>query len=1705
MSSPHIDIVKSMLSRCLSIDLEIGVTDNLIHQFAAVRGDNSKSYRFNKGNLNNALKELDYLAIDLDFLLGHNLIAFDIPHLQASDPRLKVLNLPCLDTLRISPLAFPRNPYHRLVKHYQDGQLERGRINNPELDSQLTLVVLEEQILALVSQNELNPDLLLVWHWLTSSEPNSEAFDTFFSLIRSEKRPNDFQYYNAILKILEGKACVAQAQKVVEVSKSTGWDLAYALAWISVSGGNSVVPPWVRHQFPRTSKIIHQLRNKDCENSSCSWCSNHNNAQSELNRFFGFNSFRPEPIDSNGNPLQKTIVESAMRGEHVLGILPTGTGKSLCYQIPALSRYEKTGSLTVVISPLVALMADQVAGLQAKRITSCAAINGLLSMPERSDVLERVRLGDVAILIISPEQLRNRSLKSVLAQREIGGWVMDEAHCLSKWGHDFRPDYRYVGRVIKELSNGNIPPILCLTATAKPDVKIEIAEYFREKMDIELKVFDGGSTRINIEFSVIPTSSHEKLGHILSLINDTLGSKNTGGCIVYCSTRDNTEVLANDLKLNQISAAFFHAGLSPEDKKMVQTQFIDGGLKVIVATNAFGMGIDKPDVRLVIHADIPGSLENYVQEAGRAGRDRDSAQCILLYTPDDVERQFSLSARSKLSRRDIQSILKSIKRLDRKKRFNGEVIATSGEILSEDSEGEFEKDSSTDDTRVRTAISWLEESALLSREENNVQIFPSSLKIFSIEDAHKRLEKFDLRDEYRRQLLSIVQVLLGSKPDKGVSTDQLMSSSGLNIEKLRGALYDLEKLGVASNDTVLTAFIHQGVDRSSLKRFEEAVQLEKEFIRILRESAPDLSKEESTQLNIRVASQKLHDLGYITAGPSKILDIVKGISRDGVSVSEDSGRGSIRFKRSINYECVDITLQREWSALEKIAQIRRKGAELVLQHLISRLPDGSRGLDLLASTTLGNLLQSLQGDLLLMQEVKDLTKLLDRGLLWLNDLEIIKLNKGLAIFRPAMIIHLEPGRRGFTNSDYIPLQIHYDAQTTQIHVMAEYVERALKLKSMRDALQLAEDYFCLHEEVFLQKWLPNRKPELKRQTTPASWRSIVENLKNLIQQQIVADDRDNTNVLVLAGPGSGKTRVLVHRIAYLIRVKRENPIGIVALAYNRHAAVEIRKRLFNLVGDDAKGVTVMTLHGLAMRLVGASFANRPIDQKDAFKKILNDATALLQGTGLVEEEADEQRDRLLGGFHWIFVDEYQDIGPEQYELISALAGRKKTEDGKLCLFAVGDDDQNIYAFEGASVEYIRRFETDYETKPAFLIENYRSTGHIIAAANSVISKATQRMKVNHPIRINRSRIKDPLGGNWEKIDPVGKGKVQLIRANNMFTQAIEIITEFERLSKLDENWNWSETAVIAREWKYLDPVRSYCELKKIPVQMADEETSYFWRLRETQKLIRWIHLENIKLINKTTISNWILEQPTNDWWELLLEAVHGYFLEVSGGELPTHHFIEWLAEWGREFRKKQTGILLLTSHRAKGLEFNHVAVLDGGWERTSKNEDGESARRLFYVAMTRAKNNLILSQVSQLHPFLQDLANNDIHQRIPIVANEIPEDLKRIYNRLNLSSVDLGFAGRHDRSHPIHNAISKLQPGDLLSLQQKNDKWELLDQFGVTVSRLSKSFSPPSQMQCISVKIMAIIIRRREDSNPEYQSLIKTDEWEVILPELVFQ
>ncbi len=1697
---------KALTPQCLSIDLEVGRHSSRIHQLAALRGDSGERLTFPPGALDQALIEMDRLAVGARFLLGHNLIAFDLPHLRAVQPNLQLLTMPVIDTLRLNPLAFPKNPYHHLVKHYQDGQLLVSRKNDPLLDAELALQVFCDQEASLSEMQQNNPDLLLAWHWLTTRDQSVSGLNRFFMVVRRKSQPHEDDARAALTRLLSDNACASAAQILIADAAQHAWPLAYVLAWLSVAGSNSVMPPWVRYQFPAAGQLIRQLRDTPCSAPECGWCRREHDAQRQLKHWYGESyDFRPLPADKHtGRPLQQVIVEHSMRGEHNLGILPTGTGKSLCYQIPALSRFVRTGALSVVISPLVALMEDQVKGLQVRGIDCCAAINGLLSMPERADVLDRVRLGNIGILLIAPEQLRNRSVRKVLAQREIGAWIFDEAHCLSKWGQDFRPDYRYVARFIDESRHKSpdktLPLIQCLTATAKPEVVKDIIGHFQDKLGITLRLLDGGAERDNLSFDVIQTSEAEKFDLVARLISQTLPPETSGGAIAYCATRKQTEELAQFLRDKGLAAAAYHARLPPETKKETQKAFINGELRAIAATNAFGMGIDKPDVRLVVHADIPGSLENYLQEAGRAGRDRAAARCVLLFVADDVERQHSMSGASRLSQRDIQSVLRALRQLKGKKNRNEALVATSGEILDEDEDEVFKRDIATDDTRVRTAIAWLEEAGLVRREENSVQIFPGSLVIKDLVEAERKLAAHGISTVDQKKYLNLLQILIGSPVDEGISTDELMVSAGFESDALRQALHLFNELGIARNDTGMTAFIHVGVEQSSKKRFEQACELESAVIACLRESAPDAMAGEGYPLNLRLLAQQLKDQGYTQALPQSLRQIIAGLAGDGRDGPD--GRGSLDLKRASNPETVHVKLNRHWNVLEQIAERRRTAAGLLLEHWLACLPKGARGVDQLAESTLGQLTHSVASDALLLVETPDMRKLVERALLWLHEQEVLRLNKGLAIFRAAMTLHLESDwSLKFNQSNYQPLKLHYNELTRQIHIMAEYAERGMD--KMADAMQLAMDYFRLERDAFCQRWLPGRENELERQTTPQSWESIVETLAKPSQRAIVTNDRDNANVLVLAGPGSGKTRVLVHRIAYLVRVRRENPRAILALAYNRHAAQEIRQRLRALIGNDANGITVLTCHALAMRLVGASFAERKGQSEDDFSAVLKDATALLEGRGLLPEDADQQRDRLLAGFRWILVDEYQDIGPEQYALISALAGRKRSdEDGKLNLFAVGDDDQNIYAFAGASVEFIRRFAEDYQAQTQFLVENYRSTAHIINTANTLIAPARERMKAQHAIRINSTRSKALPGGDWQSRDTVVQGRVQILPAgNSLEQQALAVITEIERLRPL--GLDPSKTAVIARQWKYLEPLRAGCESLGLPVSMADEAAPPLWRLRETQALLSMAEAHGA-LIKADILSQWCAARADGDGWSSSLkEAIAAFAEESQGAEVSLDWFRDWLHEWGQASRHRQNGLFLLTAHRAKGLEFDHVFILDGDWQ--SGNEDPEASRRLYYVAMTRARKTLSLLRLEQGNAMIDTLPDNPaLLRRPPSAWLPAPPYLGYRYVIPSLKEITLGYAGWQKPDADIHRRIAALKVGDALQLTRDERGYVLHTCDDQTIGRLSQSFAPPSGLTCIAAKVHAVLVWRQRDSSAEYRDRCQCEQWEVVVPELVF-
>jgi len=946
-------LVAHGLTDLSSVDLE---GNKIIGAIGAIRTDRLCSYvwRGDNSSLNNALAALDEFAKDASYLVGHNIIEHDLELLAKHAPHLTLLNLPAIDTLYLSPLAYPENPYHSLVKQYQEPSLARTQINDPLLDAELTLELLADIADALKGKE---PDLLVAWHALLSTGVKGHAFDQFFRTIRkADATPGVEEAIPAVTRRLAERGCPRQAREIAEDALSDPLALTYLLAWLPAAGGNSIIPPYVEKRF-EPSRLATKLRDTRCADRSCPWCSEHLDPGKALKRWFGFPGFRDQPRSRDGESLQRSITEGHLAGDHVLGILPTGTGKSLCYQLPALMRYEATGTLTVVISPLVALMADQVGAMRRQGIACATTINGLISMTERAEALAQIRLGDAGIVLVAPEQLRNRSFRKAVAGRRIGAWVLDEAHCLSKWGHDFRPDYRYVSRYIAEQHGADAAPILCLTATAKRDVVEEIRGHFEHTLKSRLEVIDGGAERTNLEFVVMPTSASQRMEHIHTAVKDALEREGSGGAIVYCTTKRSTEETAQALADRGITAQHFHSALSPERKRDIQRGFREGEIEVVVATNAFGMGIDKPDVRAVVHAEIPGSLESYLQEAGRAGRDGEQAHCLLLFEADDAEKQFSLTARSRLERRDIQAVLRALRRLDqRRRRHQGDtddsIVATTGEILLEDDDGEFARDSATDDDRVRTALAWLEEFKLARRDENLTSVYPSSLRVPNVTAARDRIgregNRRNIRKDVRDRMLSVVETLAHANSDTGVSTDELMNECGCSMAELRAVFSGLEDLGIVSNDVPITVYVHTGVENASERRLAHARELEEALITELREEAPDQEIDVWTRLALRTLAQRLREKDIENPLPERLVRLLRSISADGRD--EPDAKSSIDI-RARDMETIGVRLRRDWDSISRIARLRRDGAARLLKLLIGKVPDGVRGVDLLVDTT----------------------------------------------------------------------------------------------------------------------------------------------------------------------------------------------------------------------------------------------------------------------------------------------------------------------------------------------------------------------------------------------------------------------------------------------------------------------------------------------------------------------------------------------------------------------------------------------------------------------------------------------------------------------------------------------------------------------------------------------------------------------------------
>ncbi|MBR0567279.1 RecQ family ATP-dependent DNA helicase [Azoarcus sp. L1K30] len=1712
-------------ARCLCLDIETAREDRMVlRELGVFRPDLDARLKLS-GTAPDLVPRLDALTDGAAFVLGHNIIAFDQPALAALHPQLALHRLPMIDTLELSPVAFPQNPYHRLVKDYKLCTTTR---NDPVRDAELAYALFIDQSEALQQRVAEHPDEALCLHFLLAPE-SGKGVSNFFAALRRALKPTLDDTVAGWLRATAGKVCITAQDRLLEHwLPDPAWHkpLAYALVWLRVAGGNSVLPPWVSLSFPKTREVISALRDVPCPDPACAWCREQHDLDALLPRYFpGITRFRSTPTTGDGRSLQQAIVENGFARKPTLAILPTGGGKSLCFQLPALARYYRNGSLTVVISPLQSLMKDQVDNLEARGITCAGYLNSLLNPMERRAMLDKLRLGDLGLIFVAPEQFRSTAFANALMHREIGAWVFDEAHCLSKWGHDFRPDYLYVSRFIKARQKDKPSPVFCFTATAKPDVVDDICAHLHKHLGIVLERLEGGVSRDNLSYEVRSVPAQAKYGEVLRLLQEA--QREEGGAIVFCARQKTVEEVAEFLKNAGLECSYFHGGMLPTDKRAVQEAFLAGNLRVIAATNAFGMGVDKPDVRLVIHLDTPGSLENYLQEAGRAGRDQSPARCILLYDEADLDVQFRLLKNSRLTQHDIGAILKALRTIERKDRSEGDVVVTSGEILLEIPDAHrIDPDASDADTKVRIAVAWLEEARLLERHENHTRVFPGSLLVANEEEARAILRRKLGPEADIEPYARILSLLIQAADDEGLSTDELMLATGQHSRIVQQMLRELDHWKLLSNDTEIGVTFYREPDTA--QRLDELARIEDALIRNLREEAPDADQDGWQILNVRRLCDTLRRDAQVDFDPERLTRLLK-------SFSEPFGDGPAnRGFFALRPQTTDsrwLKLLRSWQDIETIRERRMRLARA----LVAEFQRRRQGNVLLVTCKQGELEAALQADTTLTGlGVEKWDIALSAALLYLNANEVLHLARGKAVFRSAMSIALnaEARRRQFNKSDYAELALHYKDKIVQVHVMAEYAK--LAIRKIQAAMAFIVEYFSLDRAEFVRRYFAGRKDVLEMATTEAAHRRILTELANPEQQGIVAAPLEG-NHLVLAGPGAGKTKVIVHRVGWLLRECMVLPEAIMVLAYNRSAANEIRRRLWALVGADAAGVSVQTLHGLAMRITGTSYAVA-IEHGEAvdFGEVIRQATRRLRAAEGEDEDRREaraqtsaapsiQRDRLLAGLRFLLVDEYQDINADHYALISAVAGRTlQSEEDRVSLMVVGDDDQNIYAFDGASVRFIRQFEADYTARRYALVENYRSTKHIIQCANRVIEPVRERMKAGHSIRINHARRDHPDGGEQATLDPLTEGRVHILEVPRNPHQEVQIaLDELQRLHALvapSGAGQWGRFAAIARRWEDLEPMAALCRLRGIPVRLQRDGSQL--RLHDTREgnalatLLRGLRRSTRRrrvLIRAGVLARWFRRRyrlAPDDLIDHPQRAALAQFITdtasaAPGRELVVDDLVEALYDFGAIARtagdaRPNAPLVLMTAHRAKGLEFDHVLILDGGgWQGR-----GDDERRLFYVAMTRARKSLTACEaLGGQHPFIRDLDGYVLRSRPDAQVPE-PGTAHRTWCA-DPEKIVLSWPGYFAPGAPIHRALATLDIGSPLALQPRNNGdggWEIADANGVVVGRMSSKFQiPPGRV--VAVRVGAVMARHARESEKES---VRCQCWALVLPEIEY-
>lgn len=1578
------------------IDTEISPETNKAVDFGAIYLDKSKIHT-------KSPTEFSKFISGAAFLCGHNIIHHDLKYI---DPLLSGPFLP-IDTLYLSPLLFPRKPYHNLIK---DDKIFSVDLNNPLNDSIKAMNLFYDEVAAFNSLLEKHPLIAKIYCGLLYDKQEFHGFFKYNHISHHSIEASDIE------QAFKGMICTNV--DIASLIDQYPIELAYTLALIKFGTSESIAPPWILKNYPNVERILQLLRFTPCQ-QGCSYCDTSLNIHNALKQYFGYEDFRKY----NGENLQEQAVRAAVEQKSLIAIFPTGGGKSITFQLPAIMAGANIHGLTIVISPLQSLMKDQVDNLEKRGIFDAVTINGMLSPLERSQAINRVLDGSANILYISPEQLRSSTIERIILSRTIERFVIDEAHCFSAWGHDFRVDYLYIGTFIqnvqKKKSSQSTIPVSCFTATAKQNVISDIKDYFKRHLNIELELFATDAARKNLKYHVIyRETDEEKYSTLRELIQDS-------NCptIVYTSRTKSTEYLAEKLNKDGVSSRPYHGKMDPNEKIANQEAFIRNEVQVIVATSAFGMGVDKENVELVIHYDISNSLENYIQEAGRAARDPNlSAKCYILYNENDLDKHFFLLNQTKLNISEIQQIWRAIKNISKDKK----TISISPLELAR--HAGFDDSTFDIETRVKTALATLESTGYIKRGKNSAHVYATSILVKNMEEASSIIERSPHFNETQKKYATlIIQSLISNKNIAKASDasaqsriDYISDTLGITKQEVIRSITTMRQDGLLADTRDLSAQILYSKNKA-LKILAIFKQLEgfllehlstdlfKNDIKLINESALN-SNIESSVKNIRTIIYYWFIKNYI---------------------QKSENRSTNKMEILPNYES---------HRLKEKYELRMNICQFVIEELYRLKDETGKNLseEIMIYFSLLELFRSYS-----QRDPKASLQDIEDALLYLSKIGALSLEGGfLVIYNTMDITRLTmDNREQFKIKDYKTLSDFYKQKIQQIHIVGEYAK--MVVQNYERSLEFVHDYFQIKFEEFVKKYFgKQREPEINRNVSQKKYDRLFTDLSD-IQSEIIHDD-NSPYIVVAAGPGSGKTLVLVHKLASLLLMEDIKQEQLLMLTFSRAAATEFKKRLFQLIGSAAHYVEIKTFHSYCFDLIGTRGNLEQADNivQKATEMILND-----------EVEAGRIKKSV------VVIDEAQDMDQHEYELIEALI---LMNDG-MRVIAVGDDDQNIYEFRGSDTKYFKSFITHHFAKKYEMTMNYRSTPQIVEISNKFVQAIPHRMKT------------EPLVPFLQ-----GDGEVYL---NKYKDQNIEqaLITDLLR------HFNTEDTiCILSNTNEECLKLASLLKRSKIPFKLIQANDGF-----------QLYDLAEIRYFLKQIDSDGDHSRIPNSAWDhskekLLKRYQRSTCLENCIRLLDDFRQINPdlyrsdLDEFIREshyddFYQNDKGMIFLsTIHKSKGREFDQVYL----WMNNETLANDEAKRKVF-VGMTRAKNLLSIHY------------NNDTFDAFQTSSSTFSYDSNsygsadEIFLQLSHKDIHLDYSKNHK------DIILRLQSGDPL-LIDKDYLYVMEDGQKRRVLHFSKKFINDLNMKQnkgyvpykASVRFVVAWKPQNDDSNDEYALLL---------------